>query len=138
VSDERDEGRRMTVFARSADMVIDEPSKVVYLRLGRGTSVAYQGARDSYDATSFGSLEVRLDLGAKAGAAANAGERPPEQMYFGELARHSTQGPSMEREIAATLELHRRFATAAAGILLALLGLPLGAQPSHGARAGSR
>jgi lipopolysaccharide export system permease protein len=135
VSDERDEARRMTVLARSAHMETDEPSKVVYLRLGSGTSVTYHAARDSYDTTSFGSLEVRLDLGGKSGVLAAAGERPLEQMYLGELASDPARGTSKERAIAATLELHRRFALAAAGVLLALLGLPLGAQPSHAHRA---
>jgi hypothetical protein len=133
--------------------VTDEPSKVVYLRLGRGTSVTYHAGQDSYDTTAVASLEVRLDLGRRAGAPIDAEHRPPEQMYFLELEHARAEGEhlrpvsqrelpaaaaetaSLERSVAATLELHRRFAMAVAAVLLALLGLPLGAQPSHAHRA---
>jgi lipopolysaccharide export LptBFGC system permease protein LptF len=93
--------------------------------------VTYHPARDSYDTTAFASFEVNLDLGHRLGAV--PGHRKPDQMYPRELLAAGSQGG--EAGLDATLELHRRLAFSAAAVLLALMGVPLGMQPSRAVRA---
>jgi lipopolysaccharide export system permease protein len=132
ISDERDRSRRTTVLAASARMVAEEQAKAVYLRLSDGTSVTYQSARDSYDTTSFVSYEVNLDLARHLAVAPGAGPSP-EQMYPHELV--AARARPGNAAFAATIELHRRLAYAVAAILLAVMGVPLGMQPSRAIRA---
>jgi lipopolysaccharide export system permease protein len=132
ISDERDRNEHTTVIAAAARMVSDEQAKVVYLRLTDGTSVTYHRAHDSYDTTAFASFEVNLDLSHGLAPASNDGARP-SQMFPHELiaARSRADGPGLD----ATLELHRRMAYAVAAVLLALMGVPLGMQPSRAVKA---
>ena len=128
VADERDENARTRVFAESGSIVADESKRELRLRLNGGTAVTERAGADSYDLTSFGSFEVNLDLArALDGGAERASDMPLDRL----LAAASGEEPG---RLEARIELHRKLAFAAAAILLALAGVPLGAPVSRSVR----
>ncbi len=136
VSDERTPTRHTTVFAESARIAADGAGagRGIRLVLRNGTAVTrMQHDADSYDTTAFESFELDLDIAAHVAAAGGTGEGPPpEHLYPRELwARAHAASTTSAAATAATLELHRRAAFAVAAALFALLGLPLGLQPTR-------
>ncbi len=135
LADERDSFRRTTVFADSGRVVSDEVSQTLYLHLLDGTSIAFEAGQESYDWTDFASLEVHLDSEQQA-----IGPRPgvtePREMRWDDLmrardARLQAGGPA----IGEILEIHRKMAISMASLVLAIIAVPLGMQPSRSVRA---
>lgn len=135
LSDERENYRRTTIFAAAGRLVTNEKLKAVYLRLLDGTSLSYHAAQESYDKTEFQSLEVNLDL-EKDMPEIRAEETGPQHLDWPNLldakrARVRAGETTLEEDI----EIQRKFALAAAGLLLGLVGVPLGIQRSRAVRA---
>lgn len=128
VADERDEESRTTVFAERGRVFADEPQRRVRLQLRDGTTVTRHPGADSYDVTSFASLEVSLDVAREIRALAIAGPRPSD-MPPDELAAALGAGDSE-----AATEVHRKLAFAIAALVFSLLGVPLAATASKTAR----
>jgi lipopolysaccharide export system permease protein len=128
VADERDESARTTVFAARGRVFADEPQRRVRLQLHDGTTVTRHQGADSYDVTSFASLEVSLDVARQLRSLSVAGPRPSD-MPPTELATALRAGDPQ-----AATELHRKLAFSAAGLVFALLGIPLAATASKTAR----
>ncbi len=138
ISDERHDGRRSTIFSAAGRITADEGRRDLYLQLLDGTSLSYDAEHASYDTTDFDSLEVHLDLEREVGTRGAIMPRGPSEMNWGDLLEARAQ--SLARGRAATeenIEIHRKFVLSAAAILLALLGIPLGAQRSSAVRARS-
>lgn len=133
LADERDSYRQTTIFAGSGRIVGDDETESIYLHLIDGTSVSVYKQEQSWDWTDFRSLEVNLDIAAAAQSNASEGD-DPRQMAWRELltAQHSNDP---EIAISADLELHRKLAITAAAFVLAVIGVPLGMQPSRAVRA---
>lgn len=132
LADERSAAHPMTVFAKAGRVGGREDSGALFLQLLDGTSVI--GGRTSldYDVTSFRSLDVTLQLRTSSGKIAAGGQ--PGVMDWSELQQARAGAPGDAggaRE--ATIELHRRLAISAAPLVLALLALPLGMQPTRSA-----
>ena len=128
VADERDESARTTVFAASGRVFADEPQRRVRLQLHDGTTVTRHRGADSYDVTSFASLEVSLDVARELRALAVAGPRPSD-MPPSELAVALRSG-----DTEAVTELHRKLAFSVAAFVFSILGVPLAATASKTAR----
>lgn len=135
LSDERESYRRTTIFAAAGLLVTNEELKTVYLRLLDGTSLSYHAAQESYDKTAFESLEVNLDLEEDM-PEMRAEETGPRHLDWPVLleskrAKLLAGDNPLEEEI----EIQRKFALAAAGLLLGMVGVPLGIQRSRAVRA---
>ena len=136
LSDERDDDTRTTVLSRTGSVVANADAKSVYLRLADGTSVTSHTGEDSYDVTAFASLEVNLDLDSAGIAGSPLEDLSPEELYPAELlSARSRLVAAGEPALAESLEIQRKLALAGATVLLALLGVPLGLQPSRAVRA---
>lgn len=138
IADERRGDRRITIFSAAGKITADEGRRDLYLQLLDGTSLSYDAEHASYDTTYFDSLEVHLDLERDAGVSGPAVPRGPSEMNWGDLLKARDQSlaggkPAIEENI----EIHRKFVLSAAAILLAILGIPLGAQRSNAVRARS-
>lgn len=127
VADERDEESRTTVFAARGRVFADEPERRVRLQLRDGTTVTRHPGADSYDVTSFASLEVSLDV-AREIRALSVGPRATD-MPPGELAVALGNG-----DPEAATEVHRKLAFSVAALVFSLLGVPLAATASKTAR----
>ncbi|HET9062390.1 MAG TPA: LPS export ABC transporter permease LptF, partial [Candidatus Binatia bacterium] len=127
VADERDEASRTTVFAAHGRVFADEPQRRVRLQLRDGTTVTRHPGADSYDVTSFASLEVSLDVEREI-RALSVGPRATD-MPLDELAAALRDGESE-----AATEVHRKLAFAVAALVFSLLGVPLAATASRTAR----
>jgi len=132
VADDRDEDSRTAVFAASGRVLADEPARRIRLQLHDGTTVTRHRAADSYDVTSFGSLEVGLDVARELNALSTGGPLDASDMFFGELIDAFRSGGAMRA--AASLELHRKLAFSVAAFIFSLLGVPLAATASRGVR----
>lgn len=135
LSDERENYRRTTIFASAGRLVTNEAVKTVYLRLLDGTSLSYHAAQESYDKTDFESLEVNLDLEQDM-PEVRSEETGPRHLDWSDLLetareRRDAGQDAVEQEI----EIHRKIALAGAGLLLAIIGVPLGIQRSRAVRA---
>jgi lipopolysaccharide export system permease protein len=135
LSDERDGERRTTVLAGNAVIRSNAAARDVFLRLNAGTSLTQHATEDSYDVTAFDSFEVHLDLSRVLPASGAPSDRTPEKMYPSQLIGAIVKPVSGGRAEAETIELHRRLAFPVAALLLAILGVPLGLQPSRSVRA---
>ncbi len=135
LSDERENYRRTTIFAAAGRLVTNEELKTVYLRLLDGTSLSYHAAQESYDKTDFQSLEVNLDLEQDM-PEIRAEDTGPRHLDWPELLALKRQRVRAgEDPIEEDIEIQRKFALAAAGLLLGLVGVPLGIQRSRAVRA---
>lgn len=128
VADERDENAQTTVFAARGRVFADEPERRVRLQLHEGTTITRHPGTDSYDVTSFASLEVSLDVAREIRTLSVAGPRPSD-MPLGELVA-ALRGGDTE----AATEVHRKLAFSVAALVLAILGVPLAATASRTAR----
>jgi lipopolysaccharide export system permease protein len=135
LSDERENYRRTTIFAAAGRLVTNEELKTVYLRLLDGTSLSYHAAQESYDKTAFQSLEVNLDLEEDMPEirAEDSGPRHMDWPMLLESKRSKLRAG--EDPLEENIEIQRKFALAAAGLLLGLVGVPLGVQRSRAVRA---
>lgn len=135
LADERDSYRRTISFATTGRLVADERTRSVQLLLVDGTSMTYQAQQESYDVTSFRSLEVSLDY-KRALSPPHPLAAGPREMALPDLleakARLEADGrPALEQRI----ELQSKFVLSAAAFLLTFLGVPLGMQRTRAVRA---
>ncbi len=136
LSDERESYRRTTIFASAGRLLTDEANKSIYLQMLDGTSLSYHAGQESYDKTDFASFEVNLDIEKDVGTGTGAEATRPSEMDWATLLdsrrrRLEAGDPAIEEN----LELHRKFSVAAACLLLAVIGIPLGMQRTRAVRA---
>ncbi|MFP6627326.1 MAG: LPS export ABC transporter permease LptF [Deltaproteobacteria bacterium] len=137
LSDQRDSYRRTTVLASKGRIVPNEARRTVYLQLTDGTSLSFHGGQGSYDKTDFATLEVNLDLDRqlKTSGGGTHSSKPSQMTWQQLLASRKARLAIGDAAIEETVEIHRKFSLAAASMLLALLGIPLGMQKSRSVRA---
>jgi len=128
VADERDEKAPTTVFAARGRVFADEPERRVRLQLNDGTTVTRHQGADSYDVTSFASLEVSLDIAREIRALSGNGIRPSD-LPPAELIAAVRHG-----DTEAKTEVFRKLAFSVAALLFSVLGVPLSATDSRTAR----
>ena len=127
LSDEREATRPQTIVARHGRLVSDETATSASLFLREGTILAHHYGPTSYDKTDFEALEIHMTFDSVLPATVDADSTPASQLAFSQLLAER------ERKLAAggdaieeSLELHRKFAIAAASLLLPMFGMPLG------------
>jgi lipopolysaccharide export system permease protein len=135
LSDERESYRRTTILATAGRLVANEEVKTVYLRLLDGTSVSYHAAQESYDKTDFESLEVNLDLEKDMPEIQTEDQGPRNLDWQRLLAAKRAREARGEQAVEEDIEIQRKFALAGAGLLLGMIGVPLGIQRSRAVRA---
>lgn len=123
LSDERGDGERQAIFARSGQVGGHERSGRLFLELLDGTSLTSRENVADYDVTRFRSLEVSLELRTATGNRSNSNE-PATFNWFDSRERDTRQ------ELEFLIEMHRRFSIAVAAIVLSLFGTALGFHPS--------
>lgn len=128
VADEREEKAPTTVFAARGRVFADEPERRVRLQLHDGTTVTRHQSADSYDVTSFASLEVSLDVAREIRALSGNGIRPSD-LPPAELIAAVRRG-----DAEAATEVFRKLAFSVAALLFSVLGVPLSATASRTAR----
>ncbi len=133
LSDERSPEHAMTVFAKAGRVGGREDSGSLFLQLLDGTSVLGNQTSADYDVTNFRSLDVTLQLRTATGKVA-VGDQPGAMDWseIKDARAASNNDGKTARE--AMIELHRRLAISAAPLVLALIALPLGMQPTRSAR----
>ncbi|MFT4571153.1 MAG: lipopolysaccharide export system permease protein [Hyphomicrobiaceae bacterium] len=135
LSDDRGHSRRTTIFANGGRIVGDDESGTIYLHLIDGTSLSVFRDEESYDWTDFRSLEVNLDIN-QAAAGTTPAQREPRELDWPDLiATRDTAVAAGGLATAERLEIHRKLALSTAAFVLAILGVPLGMQPSRAVRA---
>lgn len=131
LSDERGRAGRATVFARLGRVGGHEESGRLFLQLLDGTSVTSRENAADVDVTKFRALDVSLELRTSTGGGTEHDE--PAALDWPAL-QADLRGADAARAREATIEMHRRFAIAAATVLLAVFGAALGFHPSPAAR----
>ncbi len=131
LADERDSYRRTTSFAETGRLVADEKNKSVYLLLVDGTSMTFHADQESYDTTSFHTLEVNLDLEQTLSSPHPLSAEPREMSMSDLLAARSALMAKGRPAIEERIELHGKFVLATAAFLMAIVGVPLGMQRSR-------
>ena len=134
ISDHRSGGDANTVIAQRGEIIADQVSQTLNLRLFDGTIFTNAPKRQTYERTDFQVYDVLLDLGEALG---NLPSRKiaPNEMPLAELrARIRSEQAAGEPAIKERVELQRRLAVPCAALVFALLGIPLGLQPVRAVR----
>ena len=135
IADRRNSQQHNTIFAQTGLLIPNEQTHSLTLRLFDGTIHGVLSQEKSYHRTNFTVYDVTLSLDALL-AAKKTKDKNPQEMTFPELrqaiARRGAAGLGANTEL---VELHRRFSIPFACIVFALVGLPLGMQPTRAIRA---
>lgn len=135
IADERDPEERNTVFAREGEIIPDQRSQRLTLRLRDGTIHTFDLAGRSYRRTDFTLYDVNLDLAAALDSFRRH-EPSPREMTLSELRATIRRKRAAGRPHGPELtELHRKFSIPFACVVFALVGVPLGIQPSRSVKA---
>ena len=115
-------------------MISDREAQTVTLRLLEGAIHTSDGDGHTEYRTDFQSYDVNLDL-REAFAGVRQREPDPKELTFPQLLRaiasKRAEGKPYSGEL---VEFHRKFAIPIACIVFGLVAIPLGAQPSRGAK----
>jgi LPS export ABC transporter permease LptF/LPS export ABC transporter permease LptG len=130
------EGERLTLAPRG-QLEIDEEEGRLWLRLDDATSHHVGADPRRYD-VSFGTVRYLLQEtgGRRPALAGRSRERLLREQRFGELLRTArvTARSAVEKRLA-WVEIQKKFALPAAGLVFGLVGLPLGLATRRGGRA---
>jgi lipopolysaccharide export system permease protein len=134
ISDARDSTQRNTIFASVGFLVPNERLHVLTLRLLDGSIHAFYPNDRSYHRTDFGVYDITLDLNT-ALANLRPREKDPSELTSAEL-RRSIKAKSLAGQpaFAEMVEWHRRFSIPFACLAFAIIGIPLGIQPTRAVR----
>jgi LPS export ABC transporter permease LptF/LPS export ABC transporter permease LptG len=130
------DGERLTLAPRG-QLEIDEEEGRLWLRLEQATSHHVGADPRKYD-VSFGTVRLLLQDtgGLHPGGVGRPREKLLREQRLGELLRTArvTAKSDVERRLA-WVEIHKKFALPAAGLVFGLVGLPLGLATRRGGRA---
>ena len=133
IADARNPSQRNTVIAKIGLFLPNEDTRTVNLRLLDGTIYGSGNRSGSFQKTDFNIYDVNLNLTALTDMRSQA--QDPKEMTLSELrsriAQRQAQGKPANDEL---LELHRKFSIPFACLVFALVGVPLGIQPSRAVR----
>ncbi|MGH7820635.1 MAG: LptF/LptG family permease, partial [Candidatus Binatia bacterium] len=133
IADARDPTARNTVVAKIGLLLPNEETKTLTLRLLDGTIYGSNLRQKSVQRTDFNIYDFSLNLTALTDMRIH--EKDPQEMTMSELgariAEKEARGQSAAEE---RIELHRKFSIPFACIAFALVGIPLGIQPSRAVR----
>jgi len=134
ISDARDNAQRNTIFASVGFLVPNERLHVLTLRLLDGSIHAFFPNDRSYHRTDFSIYDITLDLNT-ALANLRPRERNPSELSLRELQDLLNEKErSGQPRFAELVEWHRRFSIPFACLAFAVIGIPLGIQPTRAVR----
>ncbi len=133
ISDARNPAQRNTVIAKIGLLLPNEDTKTLNFRLLDGTIYGSGDRSGNFQKTDFNIYDVNLNLSTFTGLHSQA--KDPKEMTLSELrarvAQRKAAGEPANEEL---LELHRKFSIPFACLAFALVGVPLGIQPSRAVR----
>ncbi len=131
IADRRDPQQQNTIFAGSGLLIPNEQTHSLTLRLLDGTIHSVLPQEKSYHRTNFTVYDITLSLSATL-AKMKTRDKDPQEMSLWELNQAIGRKQAAEFSANAELvELHRRFSIPFACIAFALIGIPLGLQPTR-------
>ena len=134
ISDDRDPHQHSSIFAREGFMVSDRRAQTVTLRLLDGAIHSSDGDGRTEYRTDFQSYDVNLDL-REAFAGLRQREPDPKELTLPQLRKAIATKRAQHKPYSGELvEFHRKFAIPLACLVFGLVAIPLGAQPSRGAK----
>lgn len=130
ISDTRDSAQRNTIFATVGFLVPNEQLHILTLRLLDGSIHAFPNDH-SYHRTDFSVYDITLDLNT-ALANLRPREKDPSELSFRELAESiKAKTAAGQPRFGEMVEWHRRFSIPFACLAFAVIGIPLGIQPTR-------
>lgn len=134
ISDSRDPDQRNTVVARVGYLVPNEQLHTLTLRLLEGSVHAFYQKDRSYHRTDFTTYDITLDLNT-ALTNLRPREKDPSEMTVHELRKTiATKHRAGQPAFGEAVELQRKFSIPFACLAFAVIGVPLGIQPSRSVR----
>ena len=133
ISDARESDQRNTVIAKIGLLLPNEETKSLTLRLLDGTIYGSNPRQRSIQKTDFTINDVSLNLEELVDTRSAAGN--PKTMTLSQLRKRISQLERRNQTAHAEwIELHRKFSIPFACIVFALVGVPLGIQPTRSVR----
>lgn len=135
IYDNRSDREPGTIFADRAYLISDPESKLVSLRLEKGSNHILDIKRKSYRKMDFSTYDINLDLEASLAEKKRATTKDSTEMTLGELIgsiKVSGGDEAAARELAT--ELNKKFTLPLSCIIFGLLGLSIGSKVHKSAR----
>jgi lipopolysaccharide export system permease protein len=133
IADDRDPAEQSTLFAQEGQLVPNEESSMLVLRLRSGSIHTFSREGSSYHKTEFAEYDVRLDLTDLSTAPKRA--KSARELPLSELrAAIARKRANAESTAAEEVELQRKFSIPFACVVFGLVGIPLGIQPVRAVR----
>lgn len=133
IADARNPAQRNTVIAKIGLLLPNDDTKTLNFRLLDGTIYGSGNRSGSFQKTDFNIYDVNLNLSTLTDMRSQA--KDPKEMTISELrarvAERQARGEPASQEL---LEIHRKFSIPFACLVFALVGVPLGIQPSRAVR----
>ena len=135
IYDNRSDREPGTIFAARAYLISDPESKLVSLRLEKGSNHILDIKRKSYRKMDFSTYDINLDLEASLAEKKRATAKDSKEMTLGELMvsiKASRGDEAAAREL--VTELNRKFTLPLSCVIFGLLGLSIGTKVHKSAR----
>jgi len=133
IHDEREKGQSNTIFSTEGYLFNDPKSQEVILRLVQGEIHRFELKTQTYHRIQFDTYDLKLEL-AKTFEAIGRKLREHEMSIDEIEAKIDKMKKEGKNTASQEVELHRRFAVPFACIVFAIIGVPMGIQPSRSGR----
>jgi len=133
IHDEREKGQSNTIFSTEGYLFNDPKSQEVVLRLVQGEIHRFELKTQTYHRIQFDTYDLKLEL-AKTFEAIGRKLREHEMSIDEIEAKIDKMKKEGKNTASQEVELHRRFAVPFACIVFAIIGVPMGIQPSRSGR----
>jgi lipopolysaccharide export system permease protein len=133
IHDEREKGKPNTIFSTEGYLFNDPKSKEVILRLIQGEIHRFELKTQTYHKIQFDTYDLKLDLAKTFEAIEN--KLKEKEMSIDEIEAKIDKMKKEGKDTASQeVEFHKRFSIPFACIVFAIIGVPLGIQPSRSGR----
>jgi len=133
IHDEREKGQSNTIFSTEGYLFNDPKSQEVVLRLVQGEIHRFELKTQTYHRIQFDTYDLKLEL-AKTFEAIGRKLREHEMSIDEIEAKIDKMKKEGKNTASQEVELHRRFSVPFACIVFAIIGVPMGIQPSRSGR----
>ncbi|MDR1310198.1 MAG: LPS export ABC transporter permease LptF [Deltaproteobacteria bacterium] len=129
INDRRSSFENTVIVARSGMLDIDPRDNLLLFRLNSGVIDRFYTEKNSVDSIFFDIYELKIspgpEFGSESGTASAGRQDMPTGILLDEAARLAAVSLPFHQVLA--MEFHRRFSLPVAALLMALIGMPLGA-----------
>ena len=133
IYDEREQGKSNTIFSTEGYLFNDPKSKEVVLRLIRGEIHRFELKTQTYHKIQFDTYDLKFELAKTFEAIGN--KLKEKEMSIDEIEARIDKMKKEGKDTASQeVEFHKRFSIPFACIVFAIIGVPLGIQPSRSGR----